>query len=115
MVGVVIDWLPRGGHASACAEEQPATMAQKLSAKLSPKAKKALMIGGNESVVALVTMAPNADRAELERAIGALGGAVQTWDRTTAVAAVEAPAAKLGELADLDAVVYIEIGETYRP
>lgn len=37
------------------------------------------MIGGDYPVVGLVTMAPNADRAELERGIGALGGDVQTW------------------------------------
>jgi hypothetical protein len=103
------------GSGSAPAAETSSTMAQKLSSKLSPKAKKAFMVGGEQSVTGLVTVAPTVDRADLERQIRALGGDVQSFDPITSLAAVELPVSKLGALADLDGVVYIEIGETYRP
>lgn len=100
---------------SGSTAEAPSTMSQTMSSKLSPKAKKALMVGGEQPVTGLVTMAPTAKRADLERQIAALGGDVQSWDPITSLAAVEVPASMLGALADLDGVVHIEVGETYRP
>ena len=69
-----------GASGNAPVAEAPSTMSQKLSSKLSPKAKKALMVGGEQPVTGLFTMAPTVSRTDLERQIAALGGDVQSWD-----------------------------------
>jgi hypothetical protein len=90
-------------------------MSQKLSNKLSPQAKKAVMLGSDQLVVALVQMAPAADRVATERSLQALQAALRSWSNTTGIATVELRADKLDRLADLEGVVYIEIGERYQP
>lgn len=101
------------GQATA-GTEMAEPMAQKLSSKLSPKAKKAVLMGAGGAVVGLVQMAPNAERADLEREVHALGGSVESWTAEAGLAAIEIPTARLNELAELDGVVYVEIGERYQ-
>jgi hypothetical protein len=92
-----------------------APMSQKLSSKLSPQAKKAVMLGSNQPVVALMQMAPSADRVATEHALQALDADLRSWSDTTGVATIALPADNLDRLADLEGVVYIEIGERYQP
>ena len=59
-------------------------------------------------------MAPTADPAELRRQVAELGGTVHAWLGETSLLSLELPASRLGELAGLDGVVYVEAGEPYR-
>jgi hypothetical protein len=90
-------------------------MSQKLSNKLSPQAKKAVMLGSDQLVVALVQMAPAADRVGTVHSLQALQAVLRSWSNATGIATVELRADKLDRLADLEGVVYIEIGERYQP
>lgn len=99
---------------AAAGTEMAEPMAQRLSSKLSPKAKKAVLMDSGGAVVGLVQMAPSTERADLEQEVRRLGGNVESWIADTGLAAIKIPTAQLNELAELDGVVYVEIGERYQ-
>lgn len=87
---------------------------QELPRNLSPRAKKSLLTAtGDEVVRVLVQVAPIADDDALEQQIVEVGGTVGSRIGETRQLTVDLPARRLGELADLDGVVYVETGEPY--
>jgi hypothetical protein len=66
-----------------------------------------------QQVRALVQIAPTADPRELEHRIAELGGSIDSWMPDTSLVSLDVPAARLGELASIDGVVYVETGEAY--
>lgn len=87
----------------------------KLPRSLSPKAKKRFLTApADEPVRCLLQVARADDERPLRQRIEALGGTVQAWMEETRQMTVTLPAGRLGEVADEDAVVYVETGETYR-
>lgn len=107
-------WHAADADPAGAGSEVAGPMAQNLSSKLSPKAKKAVLLGAEEPVVCLVQLGPAAERADLERNVRALGGSVQSWNAETDLAAIEISTSRLSELAELDGVVYVEVGERYQ-
>jgi hypothetical protein len=92
------------------------TIKRRLPKKLSPKARKLLLTARpGERCHALVRVGPAADRVEFGRQVAEAGGTVQAWLGEADLVSVELPADRLGELADADSVVSVEVGETYRP
>jgi hypothetical protein len=91
-------------------------MKARLPRNLSPKARKHLLLGKEgERVRALVQFAPAADPAQLTEKLENLGAVVESIDEETRLARIETEARRLGELAELEEVIYVEAGEAYRP
>lgn len=89
-------------------------MRHRLPANLSPKAKKLLLTSETrEPVRALVQVAATADADTVEHGIAALGGTVGSWMRDSGLLSCEVPAGRLGELAAITGIVYVETGEAY--
>lgn len=86
----------------------------KLSAKLSPQAKKSVLGGGDASVRALVEVS-GAEPAAIERALTAAGVSELRWVRSPGLVGVTLPAARLQALAELEQVSYVELAEGYAP
>jgi hypothetical protein len=82
----------------------------RLSSKLSPKAKKSVLAGSRD-VQALVEVAGSADPSEIERELAKAGVTGLHWLSAPRFVSVEIPSSKLTALADLNDVVYIEVGE----
>ena len=77
--------------------------------KLSPRAKKAMIVGrGGSSVSATVELAPGASPESLDTRIESLGGVVRSWSAASHVMTLSLPCARLADLAADRAVVYIE-------
>lgn len=89
-------------------------MQHRLPSNLSPRAKRLLLTADEQQHVrALVQIAPTADARELEHRIAELGGSIDSWMPDTSLISLDVPAARLGELAGIDGVVYVETGEAY--
>ena len=87
----------------------------KLPRSLSPKAKKRFLASpADEEVRCLLQVARADDEEPLRAQVESLGGTVQAWIAETRQMTVTIPAGRLGELAELAAVVYLETAETYR-
>lgn len=86
----------------------------KLSSKLSPKAKKALLSAeGGEQVSCLLQIAPSQNVNALRRQVESLGGTIRSWMEETHLLSVDLDASQLNQLVDMDGVIYIETGERY--
>lgn len=89
-------------------------MRHRLPSNLSPKAKKLLLTAdAGQSVRALVQVAPTADTELVELDVAAIGGTVAAAMGHTGLLSCDVPAGRLGELAGIAGVVYIEAGEVY--
>ncbi|CAN5906091.1 hypothetical protein BH23ACT10_BH23ACT10_19900 [soil metagenome] len=89
-------------------------MAHRLPSNLSPKAKKLLLTAdAGQPVRALVQVAPTADTDVVELDVAALGGTVAATMGHTGLLSCDLPAGRLGELAGISGVVYVETGEIY--
>lgn len=89
-------------------------MPKRISPKLSPAAKKLTLKGNPVRVDALVRVVGHADYQELAKRITEAGASLRSWNPETNLVTVETPANCLSVLADLDEVVYIEIGSRYQ-
>jgi len=90
-------------------------MKHKLSGNMSPKAKKTFLRSASEGRVAsLLQMASNADEMRLRQGVENLGGKVRAWQPEMGTATADIDANRLAELAELDGVVYVEVGESYQ-
>jgi hypothetical protein len=86
----------------------------KLSAKLSPQAKKSALGPADLSVRALVEVS-GAGPAAVERALAAAGVSELRWVRSPGLVSVTLPAGRLQALADLAQVSFVELAEGYAP
>lgn len=87
-----------------------------LPSNLSPRAKKRLLLAGEDEVDrALVEVAPTANVASLRRWVYDVGGTVRSWTVETRLMGIELPARRFGDLAALDGVDYVEVGGKYAP
>ena len=85
-----------------------------LSSRLSPGAKKRLLgAAPGEVVRCLLSVAPAADVGELQRALAERGATVGSWVEETRLLSADVPAERLGEVADLPGVVYVEAATGY--
>lgn len=90
-------------------------MSLPLSKRLSPSAKKiVLRATGDEKVSSLVQVAPSINYAAFCQGVQQRGGAVRSWLPEANLATVEIGVSHLSELADMNGVVYVEAGQTYR-
>jgi hypothetical protein len=91
-------------------------MAVRLPGNLSPRAKKRLLMAGEDEVDrALVEVAPTANIAKLRRWVHEAGGTVRSWTDETRLMSIELPARRFGDLAALDGVDYVEVGGKFAP
>lgn len=90
-------------------------MKHRLSSRLSPRAKKMALTGGEEVPVrALIQVAPAADPDELRGALAAVGAEAGSWSSETRLLVAEIPAGALARVAELPGVVYVEAESPYR-
>jgi len=82
----------------------------KLSSKLSPTAKKQMMLGAG-SVEAMVEVAPRGDSEGILSAIRAAGAVESHWVQSPRFIGARIPVEALGDVADVDGVVYIDLGK----
>ncbi|MCB1032659.1 MAG: hypothetical protein KDD47_02360 [Acidobacteria bacterium] len=91
-------------------------MKGRLSRRLSPAAKKAVLLSPPESTVrALVEVASGDDPGELQSRFEAAGATRTRWAEGSRLLTLEAPAGRLQTLADLEGVVYLDLAATFRP
>jgi hypothetical protein len=91
-------------------------MNYKLSNKLSPRAKKAmLMAGEGQRLSCLLQVSPSRNVQKLRRELEEMGGSIKSWTEETHLMSVEMDASHLSDMADLEGVVYIETGERCAP
>ena len=89
-------------------------MTRRFSRKLSPKAKRALLLGEpGERVSCLLQIAPSQDVEALRRDVESFGGTVGSWMKETNLMSVELDASKLPRLAELRGVIHIEAEARY--
>lgn len=90
-------------------------MKAKLSSRLSPTAKKQLLSAREGDMCqGLLQIAPAADVPSLRRDLAAVGASVQSWMEETRLMSVQVPAERLGEVADLQGVTYVEAAGKYQ-
>lgn len=77
---------------------------------MSPKAKKSALAGGQD-VLAFVELAGSADPTRIERELAQAGVTRLQWLSAPRFISVEIPSGKLTALAELQDIVYIEVGE----
>ncbi|MCH9647322.1 MAG: hypothetical protein K0U98_03725 [Deltaproteobacteria bacterium] len=88
----------------------------RLSRRLSPAAKKALLRRDPEELLgALLDLTAAAEVEGFAEALEALGGSVSCSLPETHQLSVEIPAGRLADLADLRGVAHVELGTPYRP
>ena len=88
-------------------------MNRRLSSRLSPQAKKAILLSPHETVTGILEVASGAT-AGVKHAIESLGGKVRsTIDQANSVT-FEIVAEHLAELADFDGVVYVATHDRYQ-
>ena len=87
----------------------------RLSPKFSPKLRRTLLKPSTGVVRSLVELSPSANEEQFRSQMEPLGAEVRSWSQQGRVATVDIPGEHLSELGDLDEVVYVEAGETYRP
>ena len=91
-------------------------MKGKLSRRLSPAAKKAVLLAPPESTVrALVEVASGDEPGELRSRFETAGATLARWTEGSRLLALEAPAGRLQDLADLKGVVYLDLATAFRP
>lgn len=84
-------------------------MKRRLSSRLSPDAKKRLLLGGaGERVAVLVGVAPAADPDAVGAALEAAGGEVRAWLPEPRLLTAEIGVEHLAEVAEIDGVVVVE-------
>jgi hypothetical protein len=89
-------------------------MKYRISSKLSPKAKKALLTAREgQRLSCLLEVSPSRNVQGLRRELEALGGEIKSWTEETHSMSVEMDASNLEDLANLEGVVYVETGERY--
>jgi hypothetical protein len=90
-------------------------MTTRLSRRLGPAAKNLYLgLPRDRKVSTLVTLAPSIDRQAFQQAVARYQGTVCSWMPEANIASVDIEAGCLTELADLNGVVYVEAGQTYR-
>ncbi len=86
-------------------------MKTRLPRSLSPRARKALLTEEPETrILITIEFTPAVDPEALGRELEVLGARVRSFDEKTRLLAAEVEAGHLREVADLDAVVYVETG-----
>lgn len=89
-------------------------MQQRLPSNLSPKAKKLLLTADEQQHVrVLLQLAPTADTDSVASRIAEIDGTIDSWMHDTGLLSLDVPAARLGDLAGIDGVVYVETAEVY--
>jgi hypothetical protein len=78
--------------------------------KLSPQARKALVAAQAGPVQALVELAPGASPATLAEPLGRLCADVVSWSAATRLLTLRIDAPRLGDLALLREVTYVQVG-----
>lgn len=86
----------------------------RLSAKLSPQAKKSALGRAETSVRALVEVS-GSEPAATERALAEAGVSELRWVRSPSLVSVTLPAGRLQALAGLAQVSFVELAEGYAP
>ena len=88
----------------------------RLPRSLSPRARKALLTAESGTRIPVsIEFAPAADVAALTRELEALGARVRSADESTRLLDADVEADRLDQVADLDAVVYVETGDRLAP
>jgi hypothetical protein len=91
-------------------------MERQASPRLGPRAKRIFLRATPEdSVSALVEVAPSIDQNAFRDKLAAWGGSVRRWPDRSGTVTVALKAEYLSQLADLAGVVFVEAGEAYRP
>jgi hypothetical protein len=89
-------------------------MTHRLPKKLSPKAKKlVLMAEQGHKTNCLVNVSASSQRAKLGTALQTLGAEVSTWNNETNLISLTIPDERLVELATLNGILYVDVGERY--
>lgn len=84
-------------------------MKRRLSARLSPDAKKRLLLGTpGERVAVSLAVAPAADPEAVGAALAAAGGEVRAWLAEPRLLTAEIGVERLAEVAEIDGVVVVE-------
>ena len=100
---------------SAAEAETPTTMKARLSKRLSPRAKKLVLLEDERARIrALVQVAPSTSPETFRAALEEQGAEVSSWNEETRLLAVELEVGQLNELADHEGVVYIDTATDYR-
>ena len=89
-------------------------MKAKLSSRLSPQAKRQFLTAAEGDVFhGLLQIAPTADVSGLRQDLTEVGATVQSWMEETRLMSVDVPAERIGDVADLHGVTYVEAGTRY--
>ncbi|WP_165233847.1 hypothetical protein [Aquisphaera insulae] len=90
-------------------------METRLSKRLGPAAKKlALLSAEDETVSALIQVAPSMNRKSFEHDVRGVGGVVRAWMPESNLATVDVSAGHLSDVAEMAGVVQVEAGQAYR-
>ena len=91
------------------------TVKARLSRRLSPQARKlVLRQSREESVRALVQVAPTADLEALRAELEGHGAKVSSWMEETRLLTIEVDVGHLAEVAELPGVTYVDVATAYR-
>lgn len=89
------------------------SMKRQLSSRLSPQAKKAILLSPHESVTGILEVASGA-AAAVRQSIESFGGKVRSAVDEANSVTFEIGAEHLAELADIDGVIYVSTHERYQ-
>ena len=90
-------------------------MKTNLPRELSPRAKKLVLGGTDEEVVALIRLGRNATRSEIEATLAKKGGKIRSWMEDTHLASIRLPASALARIAELTGITYVDVGGSMGP
>lgn len=112
--GLLVLVLAAGSSNVVYGSEQP--MKHQLSNRLSPAAKKALLLSAEgTTLTGLLQVSPGVDPEVLSRQLRRLGVAPGSWSATTRQMRVEVPVEQLDELVEQHGVIYFDLATPYSP